>query len=258
MTETRETNPRLPATVYKMVNTIDGWIVGGAATETNPKDVDVMIPLARWPEAALLIPPDARPNTFGGWKWEEGGVSIDCWPDTLDRLAAMGAFKAALHPKSGTRLVRSAERSAWDRFQTEQATWAAETFPTSTAHTAIAHLASEVEELHLSPDPEEFADCMILLLQAAHLSGLSASQLLAECEKKHAKNKARKWGKPNAEGFVEHVEEGSAFKLPTMYQACPLRGQDHDLCDDPHFCGFCGELWDGTKDFCCEEAKEEG
>lgn len=97
--------PRLPKTIFKMVYTYGAWIVGGACLEETPKDLDVMVPWSEWHQASLLIPEGAKPNIFGGWKWTEDGVSVDCWPDSLDRLATAAPFQAALHPKSGRMLV---------------------------------------------------------------------------------------------------------------------------------------------------------
>lgn len=84
--------------------------------------------------------------------------------------------------------------------------WGVATFQQSTPHTTAAHLAKEVAELQADPtDGSEYADCLGLLCHGARRAGVDLVQALND---KLAVNKARKWGKPNAQGFVEHVREG--------------------------------------------------
>ena len=66
----------LPRMVMAFTHNFGGWIVGSAADPNNlfPRDIDVIIPFSRWREAAHLIPPDAKPNTFGGWKFKDNGT----------------------------------------------------------------------------------------------------------------------------------------------------------------------------------------
>jgi NTP pyrophosphatase (non-canonical NTP hydrolase) len=52
---------------------------------------------------------------------------------------------------------------------------------------------------------EEYADCMMLLLDSANHFGLSAERLLYITKQKLEINKKRKWGKPDCNGVVEHV-----------------------------------------------------
>lgn len=73
----------------------------------------------------------------------------------------------------------------------------------------IAHLKKEVIELDETPnDLMEYADCFILLLQAAKLAGYDTYKLMDAAFTKHEINKNRKWGALNPDGSVEHVEEG--------------------------------------------------
>jgi NTP pyrophosphatase (non-canonical NTP hydrolase) len=53
----------------------------------------------------------------------------------------------------------------------------------------------------------EFADCFMLLLDSARHFGLTAEQLIELTKEKLSINKARKWGKPDANGVVEHINE---------------------------------------------------
>jgi NTP pyrophosphatase (non-canonical NTP hydrolase) len=52
----------------------------------------------------------------------------------------------------------------------------------------------------------EFADCFMLILDAASHFGLSASDLLQVTKIKLEINKDRKWGKPDENGVVEHIK----------------------------------------------------
>jgi len=83
----------LPRVVYQM--TVHGaYIVGSFAKKLCGEDIevnndfDLLVPLEKWQTVALLIPNDARPNKFGGWRFKtdfQGGeVEVDVWPDTLD------------------------------------------------------------------------------------------------------------------------------------------------------------------------------
>jgi len=68
----------------------------------------------------------------------------------------------------------------------------------------INHLIKEVCELRDSNEPDEAADCLILLFQHAHENGYD---LLKETQKKHKINTQRKWGKPDKYGVIEHLKE---------------------------------------------------
>jgi NTP pyrophosphatase (non-canonical NTP hydrolase) len=54
---------------------------------------------------------------------------------------------------------------------------------------------------------EEYADCMMLLLDSAHHFGISSFDLARFIHKKLEINKARIWGKPDENGVVEHIRE---------------------------------------------------
>lgn len=92
-----------------------------------------------------------------------------------------------------------------DDLQRDVGEWAEETFAMQTSASIVAHLAREVAELAANPlSAEEAADCCLLLMDLAHRCGYSlheaAQAKLAEC-------KRRQWGKPDAEGVVEHLRE---------------------------------------------------
>ena len=83
--------------------------------------------------------------------------------------------------------------------------WANETFPHATSASRAAHLAREALELKANPtDPEEMADVFMLL---GHLAAGAGVDLAAAARAKLEKNRRRKWGAPDAEGVVEHIDE---------------------------------------------------
>lgn len=70
-----------------------------------------------------------------------------------------------------------------------------------------AEPGSEYEAKLLDSAIEEYADCMMLLLDSATHFGFGAESLLKSVADKLAKNKTRKWGKPDENGVVEHIKE---------------------------------------------------
>jgi len=78
----------------------------------------------------------------------------------------------------------------------------------------LKHLQKEVPELIEAIETgtmdhiirAEFADCFILLLQASTRYGLKAEDIESICNAKMIVNKGRAWGKPDADGLVEHID----------------------------------------------------
>ena len=91
--------------------------------------------------------------------------------------------------------------------------WQKETFGQATPLSKLAHLAEEVTELRLAIDFDksdkklEFADCFFLLFGAAAADGMSYEDVCAAIDEKFEINKKRKWGKPDANGVVNHIED---------------------------------------------------
>jgi hypothetical protein len=70
----------------------------------------------------------------------------------------------------------------------------------------LAHLAKEVEEAKANPtDASEYADLVFLVFDTARRAGLTYRGLVKAVNDKLAVNKARTWGRPGADGVVEHV-----------------------------------------------------
>lgn len=53
---------------------------------------------------------------------------------------------------------------------------------------------------------DEYADCIILILDSANNFGLSAERLLYLSKQKLEICKKRKWGEPNENGVIEHIK----------------------------------------------------
>lgn len=99
--------------------------------------------------------------------------------------------------------------------------WQNKTFGEATPISKLAHLLQEVVELKealvkFGHEPSmktfdeakmEYADCFFLLFGSAASFGLSHSDICRAIQEKFEINKARKWGKPNKEGVVEHIKD---------------------------------------------------
>jgi NTP pyrophosphatase (non-canonical NTP hydrolase) len=95
------------------------------------------------------------------------------------------------------------------KFQKIHGIWSDKTFgSTRSPKVPLFHLKKEVEEVLSAPtDPEEYADCFILLLDAARLANIPMQTIFEEMKKKFEKNKSRRWGKPDENGVSEHIKE---------------------------------------------------
>ena len=114
------------------------------------------------------------------------------------RIASEGAARIA-RLLEGQRLMAD----SFDYLFDEIMEWKRATFPAETQASALAHFMAEASELEACPsDGEEIADCVMLLLSLAAHAGVS---LKDEMRAKLEKNRRRKWGEPNADGFQEHV-----------------------------------------------------
>lgn len=87
--------------------------------------------------------------------------------------------------------------------------WQDSVFTEATPLSAAEHLRREVRELifdlkmgNLENAESEIADCFLLIVAVAHLSGVD---LEIAADAKLTINKARIWGKPDADGVVEHI-----------------------------------------------------
>lgn len=77
--------------VYQMC--VQGALIVGSyanyllGEDITPGDFDLLVPLEKWQTLAWLIPQTAKPNNFGGWRFQvphEGqDVTVDVWPGTV-------------------------------------------------------------------------------------------------------------------------------------------------------------------------------
>jgi len=80
---------KLPGLVYRMCR--EGALIAGSTARVfagvstkTPDDWDLLVPFERWNTVALLIPPGARTNKFGGWKFPlDCGNLVDVWPGSV-------------------------------------------------------------------------------------------------------------------------------------------------------------------------------
>lgn len=94
----------------------------------------------------------------------------------------------------------------WQDLQNDIGAFTDKTFGKSTPQAKLHHLAEEVQELLAEPeDHMEWADCFILLLDAANKAGLSMDDVYEAIEAKMEINKSRTWGEPDENGVVKHV-----------------------------------------------------
>ncbi len=99
---------RIPRIVRLICGSYDAWIVGGASdpNQSIPKDYDVCVPFRQWKEVALLIPKDARPTLYGGWKFQCDGFLVDVWPQDLGDVLICAKCKWAWQPQHNIRITK--------------------------------------------------------------------------------------------------------------------------------------------------------
>jgi len=100
-----------------------------------------------------------------------------------------------------------------DRFQKEAGEWAKKTFPNATLGSRLNHLRSELIEIEFKPqDALEWGDAYLLFQQAALAEGFTMTAVFSAARRKQDINEQRKWGKPNKDGFSEHVKSPDVRK----------------------------------------------
>lgn len=71
----------------------------------------------------------------------------------------------------------------------------------------LHHLSQEVKETIEAPtDVVEYADMLILLMGAFKRTGGNAIELVQAALDKVEINKIRKWGKPDENGVIKHID----------------------------------------------------
>lgn len=91
----------------------------------------------------------------------------------------------------------------------DQSEWSQATFGTDAERGpmgALKHLEREAREAQENPtDPAEYADCFLLILDAARRAGIKPIELIKHAQAKMEINKARTWPKPTSDEPVEHI-----------------------------------------------------
>jgi Protein of unknown function (DUF550) len=91
----------------------------------------------------------------------------------------------------------------------DQSDWSQATFGTDRERGplgALRHLEKEARETQDAPnDVEEYADCFLLILDAARRAGISPQQLIEAAQHKMVVNRQRTWPRPVDDQPVEHV-----------------------------------------------------
>ena len=95
------------------------------------------------------------------------------------------------------------------QLQKEITEWTTVTFAEKqTVSSILHHLIKEVKEVMEDPsDIEEYADCQILLMDAALRSGFNMDDIYFAVISKLKKNKLREWGNPDKNGVIEHIRK---------------------------------------------------
>jgi hypothetical protein len=92
----------------------------------------------------------------------------------------------------------------------DHADWSQATFGTDAERGPsgpLKHLIREAgEALEWPTCNEEYADCLLLILDAARRSGMTLLQLIKAAEAKLEVNKKREWPKGNPTEPVEHIK----------------------------------------------------
>lgn len=94
----------------------------------------------------------------------------------------------------------------------DQAIWSQKVFGTDDERGpigALKHLELEAKEAQSAPsDASEYADCFLLILDAARRAGIGPFDLLMAAKQKMEVNKSRKWSKSVGDEPSQHVRDG--------------------------------------------------
>lgn len=87
------------------------------------------------------------------------------------------------------------------------AEWRHETFGVQeSVEPTLNHLKDEIEEISKEPkDIYEYADAMMLLLDAANISGYNYDDIIQAVKEKFEICKKRKWSEPDERGIRRHI-----------------------------------------------------
>ncbi|MEW6156768.1 MAG: dATP/dGTP pyrophosphohydrolase domain-containing protein [Verrucomicrobiota bacterium] len=108
------------------------------------------------------------------------------------------------------------------QLQQEIGAWSEMTFDDETPLPKLHHLRQEVAELIAAPyDKTEYADCLILLIDAARKAGISAEELIRAADEKMEINRRRTWSEPDQNGVVHHLPSMFEPAQPELFSFSP-------------------------------------
>ena len=100
----------------------------------------------------------------------------------------------------------------------EQSEWSQATFGSDQERGplgALRHLEKEAREAQQCPDdPTEYADCLLLIIDAARRAGFTIDELLRHTWDKLQVCKQREWPTPVPDQPVEHVRHDERSQQP--------------------------------------------
>ena len=176
----------------------------------------IMTVLGQWRRFEMIALPEPINLPLG---YELHGIEYS--------FAHRGFTMLVWHPSfdvvpEGARVPLSDETLRWNEtvFNVElpalwsrQAEWSQATFGTDQERGpigALKHLAREAGEAIAKPDDaEEYADCLLLVLDASRRAGLTLDHLVRAAVVKQQANMLRKWPTALSDEPVEHVKEPS-------------------------------------------------
>ena len=92
----------------------------------------------------------------------------------------------------------------------DQSDWSQQTFGSDSERGpigALRHLEKEAREAQATPDdPFEYADCLLLVLDASRRAGWQIADLLTYADEKMKINKKRVWPESAGDDPVEHLK----------------------------------------------------
>lgn len=98
--------------------------------------------------------------------------------------------------------------SAFFHLYWDHARWSQATFGLDSERGPLGplkHLEKEAKEAQEKPtDKSEYADCLLLILDASRRAGIEPLELILEAQKKLKINQAREWPKTSSDEPVEH------------------------------------------------------
>lgn len=95
--------------------------------------------------------------------------------------------------------------------ENERLQWSLQTFPEATPIRCLRKAEEEIAEIEKTvmagnPDPVEYADALMCILDSAGRAGVSVETILKAFAEKTAINKARKWAK-NPDNTYSHIKQ---------------------------------------------------